>query len=331
MIDAKAFSYTGAPIFLKKLFQPIFPRNAIAISGDYIAAVRMGPRPPHPVESWAYVPLPAGVVSASHSKTNIVDSEALHRALTQTVQRTGLSGKEVNLLIPDLSARVLLLSLESLPGKSSDLLELLRFKVKKNLPFSVEEASLSYHVQTLGASHLEVILTVINKSVLREYEGAVESLGLEPGFVTVEHFGITQLLELQAQDWRSRSTLLFRLAPRFFTTSIHHHGFLRFYRTVEKDYSLDQASSLTPESLFDEIYPSLAYFQDKFQNKIEMIYMSGLPTGSERIYAAIQRLADCPVAEVRTERAGATGSGRVNGDQMNQMFAPMIGLELGAS
>ncbi|MBZ5553589.1 MAG: hypothetical protein LAO21_12770 [Acidobacteriia bacterium] len=296
-----------------------------------MASVRSGARPPHPVENWAYASLPAGVVSPSHSKTNILDSEALHRALTQAVQRTGLARKEVNLVIPDLSARVLLITLETLPGRAGDLLELLRFKVKKSLPFSVEEAALSYQIQTLGASHFEVILTVINKSVLREYEEAVERLGLEPGFVTVEHFGITQLLELQTQDWRSRSILLFRLAPRSFTTSIHHHGFLRFYRTVEKEYTLDQASSFTPEALFDEIYPSLAYFQDKFQNKIEMIYLSGLPTGSERIYSAFKKLSDCPVAEVRTERAGGTGSAHVNGDQMNQMFAPLVGLELGAA
>jgi type IV pilus assembly protein PilM len=329
--EVKAISITVVSSFLNNFFRPIFPRNAVLITADYVASVRVGSRPPHPIENWAYAHLPPGAVSPSHSKTNIMDGEALHRALTQTVQHTGLFRKEVNLLIPDLSARVLLISLESLPGRSGDLLELLRFKVKKSLPFSVEEASLSYQVQTLGASHFEVILTVINKSVLREFEGAVESLGLEPGFVTVEHFGITQLLEVQAQDWRSRSTLLFRLTPRCSTTSIHHLGYLRFYRAVEKDYSLSQASSITPESLFDEIYPSLAYFQDKFEKQIEMIYLSGLPIGSEGIYAAIQELSGCPVAEVRADRIIGTGPNRMNNDQVNQMFAPLIGLELGVT
>ncbi|MFI5175781.1 MAG: type IV pilus biogenesis protein PilM [Terriglobia bacterium] len=309
----------------------MFPRNGISISADYVASVRVGSRPPHSVENWAYAPLSPGVVSPSHSKTNVVDGESLHRALTQTVQRTGLLRKEVNLLVPDISARVFLFSLESLPSRSGDFLDLLRFKVKKSLPFSVEEAALSYSVQTLGATHLEVILTVINKSVLREYEIAVESLGLQPGFVTVEHFGIAQLLDLQAQDWRSRSTLLFRLAPRSFTTSIYHQGYLRFYRAVEKDYSVNQASNITPESLFDEIYPSLAYFQDKFESKIEMMYLSGLPGGNERVYAALQKLAGCPAAEVRAERAVGTVSGRMNSDQVNQMFAPLIGMELGAT
>lgn len=331
MSEAKTISFSLVPNSLKNFFQPIYPRNAVSISADYVASVRVSARSPHAVENYSHTLLPTGVVSPSFSKTNVTDSEALHRALTQTIQRTGSSRKEVNLLIPDLSARVFLLSLESLPGRSSDLIDLLRFKVKKSLPFPIEEASLSYQVQTLGPSHFEVILTVINRSVLREYESAVEALGLEPGFVTVEHFGIAQLLELQTQDWRSRSTLLFRLAPRSFTTSIHHNGFLSFYRAVEKDYSLNQASSLTPEALFDEIYPSLAYFQDKFQNKIEMIYLSGLPTGSERIYAAIQKLSDCPVAEVRTELTKAAGSVRLNGDQVNQMFAPLIGLELGVA
>jgi|GEM_PF-7027976 len=327
--EAKPISFRLIPHAFKNVFRPVFPRSAVSISADYVASIRVSTRPPHPVENCAYTPLPAGVVVPSHAKPNISDPEGLHRALKQAIQHTGLFHKEVNLLIPDVSARVFLVSLESLPGKRNELVELLRFKVKKSLPFSIDEAVLSFQVQTLAPSRFEVILTVINQAILREYENAMEAVGLEPGFVTVEHFGIAHLLDLQARDWQSRSTLLFRLAPRFFTTSIYHQGFLRFYRSMEKDYSSLQPPPANPEMLFDEIYPSLVYYQDKFQKRIEMIYVSGLPAGSEGFWAAIQKLAECPVTEIRADRAMGAVPGKLNANEMNQMLAPLIGVELG--
>ena len=282
------------------------------------------------VESAAVAPLEAGVVTPSHSKTNLNDRDAVQRALSQAIQRTGLFRKEVNLLVPDGAARVFLINLESLPGKAAELVQLLRFKVKKSLPFSIDEAALSYQIQSLSASHHEIILTVMDRGILREYESVVEAAGLEPGFVTVEHFGIAQLMDRQVRDGRTHATLLLRMTPHMFTTSIYDQGLLRFYRSVEKDVSSGQIASLTPEALFDEIYPSLAYFQDKFQHPVKRIYFSGLPAGRESLCASIQKMTECATAEIRVERAVSAGAVNVTPDQMTQVFAPLIGIELGA-
>lgn len=326
--EAGFISIKFIPGFAQRLFQPVFPRHAVSIASEYVACVRVGKTPAHSVESAAVAPLAAGVVAPSHSKPNISDREAVQRALSEAVQRAGLFRKEVNLLLPDAAARVFLIPLETLPGKSAELVQLLRFKVKKSLPFSVEEAALCYQIQTLSPTHYEIILSVMDRGILREYESVVEAVGLEPGYVTVEHFGVAQLMDRQVRDWRAHATLLFRVAPHMFTTSIYDQGQLRFYRSVEKEVSSGQIAALTPEGLFDEIYPSLAYFQDKYEHAIEKIYFSGLPAGSESICAAIQKMAECPAAEIRVERT--VGALNVSADQMSQVFAPLIGIELGA-
>lgn len=300
------------------------------ISADYVASLRASATHPLALENLAYVLLPQGAVSPSYTRPNVADGEALGRALENLVERNSLR-KEVNLLIPDLAARVFLINLESLPSKPAELIQLLQFKIKKNIPFSIEDAALSYQVQTLTPSHHEVALTVVNRDILREYESAVEGVDLEPGFVTVAHFGIAQLLDGVAHESRSRSMLLFRLSPGAFTTSIYHHGHLRFYRAVEKDYSVARPTLMTPEALFNEVYPSLAYFQDKFESQIEMIYFSGLPAGGRELCAAIQALSDCPVAEIFAERAVGKMSTSLTANQMNQVFAPLVGVELGAA
>jgi hypothetical protein len=329
--EDRAITVSIVPSFVKRFFEPTFPRHAMAIAADHVASVRVGAAPSRLLENSALVPLAAGIVTPSYAKPNIADREALVRALSQATQRTGVFRKEVNVLIPDATARVFLLTLESLPAKSAEFLPLLQFKVKKSLPYPIEEAAMAYQVQTLTPSHHEVILTVIHRDILREYESVIEEIGLEPGFVTVEHFGVAQLLDKQASDWRSRATLLFRLAPRSFTTTIYKDGYLRFYRAVEKDYLPAQLGALTAEALFDEIYPSLAFFQDKFENKVEMIYLSGLSTGGDRLCSALQKLTECPVTEVRAERAVGAIASHITVDQMSQVFAPLLGVELGAA
>ncbi|MDD5541607.1 MAG: pilus assembly protein PilM [Acidobacteriia bacterium] len=319
------------PEILKSFFEPAFPRHAISISADYVASMRVSGGVTPAVENLACLPLASGVVVPSHSNPNILDRAAMQRALHSVVQKTGSLRKEVNLLIPDTVARVFVIPLEHVPTQSGDMVQLLQFRVKKSIPFPLEEAALAYQIQTLGPDQHEVVLTVMQRSILREYESAVEALGLDPGFVTVEHFGVAGLMEKQPADWKTKPTLLFRLAPRCFTTSIFHDGFLRFYRALERDYSVGSSAGLTAEVLFDEIYPSLAYFQDRFERRIEKILLSGLGVPNEPLCQAIQKLAECPTAEIRAERSVSRLASGASTDQVNQVFAPLIGLELAAA
>ncbi len=317
------------PNLVRKFFEPAFPRSAVSISAENVAAIRVGAQVPLSLIGSAVVPLPAGAVVPSHTKPNLVDRQSVERALVQAVEKTGLFRKEVNLLIPDFAARVFVINLEVIPSKGADLVQLLRFKVKKSVAFPVEEAALAYQVQTLSPSQHEVILTILSREILEEYESVARAAGLEPGFVTVEHFGVAQLMDRMARDWKSKSTLLFRMAPNTMTSSIYHRGFLRFYRAVEKDRPSSQQPSLSAEALFEEVYPSLAYFQDKYEHPIEVIYFSGLPADGERLCAGVQKLSECRALEIRADKAVAAGASSVGPAQINGVFAPLIGMELG--
>src|SRR5712672_1329677 len=51
------------------------------------------------------------------------------------------------LILPDYAARVTVLDFDSLPSDEEEQLPLVRFRVKKTIPFDIDSAALSYYVQ----------------------------------------------------------------------------------------------------------------------------------------------------------------------------------------
>ena len=60
---------------------------------------------------------------------------------------------------------------------------MLRFRLRKMLPFDVEHAGLSYQVLVENKKECKVLAAVMPGPVLAEYEAAVRQAGYEPGAV----------------------------------------------------------------------------------------------------------------------------------------------------
>src|SRR6266481_2091634 len=74
------------------------------------------------------------------------------------------------------SARVVLLDFETLPSKRDEAEAVVRFRLKKSLPFDPADARISYHAQSTGKSMRAVAAVVLN-TVLQEYESAFRDAG----------------------------------------------------------------------------------------------------------------------------------------------------------
>src|SRR6266700_2638306 len=75
----------------------------------------------------------------------------------------------LTVVVPDAAVRVLLLDFDQLPGKAAEALPVVRFRLKKLLPFDADDAVLSYQVMSSGKSGVQVVAVAIPKSVLDEY------------------------------------------------------------------------------------------------------------------------------------------------------------------
>jgi Tfp pilus assembly PilM family ATPase len=130
------------------------------------------------------------------TQPNVIDPVAFRHALRAVLERAGvLGGGQVTLVLPDPVARVALLPWAEVHGKRrSDTDELIRFRLRKAVPFDVREAQVDF-VRLGVRSEDPVLVAAIYRPVLRSYEEACESLGLHAGIV--ELTGLTLLTAVE--------------------------------------------------------------------------------------------------------------------------------------
>ena len=76
----------------------------------------------------------------------------------------------------------MLLDFDTLPDKPQEADAVVRFRLKKSLPFDVDQSSVSFDRQ--GTSDpVRVIAAVTPRAVLEEYESLVREAGYNPGSV----------------------------------------------------------------------------------------------------------------------------------------------------
>lgn len=216
---------------------------------------------------------------------NILDSDAVKTVVADVLQSAGARGKEITLVVPDAAARVVLLDFDTLPDRKTEADAVIRFRLKKALPFDVERAAISYDAQPNGTT-LKVIVAVMMQSVLNEYESVIKGAGYQPGVVLPSTLASLGNVESDAP------AMVVKVAEGTTTMCIVNQGRLLLYRT------LDHGSAQVPAAkLAEDIYPSAVFFQDMYGVPIEGIYVSGVvldATMAERL----ARETSAPVQEL---------------------------------
>src|SRR6185437_12938080 len=142
---------------------------------------------------------------------------AVKRALDAVSGR----GREVTLVVPDTAARVLLIDFDELPAKAAEALPVVRFRLKKLLPFDADDAVVSYQVMSSGKGGVRVVAVAMPRDVLGEYEGVVTEAGYLPGAVLP-----STLAALAGLDEAEVPALVVNAGPGAVTTAIVRAGIL---------------------------------------------------------------------------------------------------------
>jgi type IV pilus assembly protein PilM len=137
-------------------------------------------------------------------------------------------GQSVTLVVPDAAVRVLLLEFDSLPSKVEEALPVVRFRLKKLLPFDADDAAISYEVMSSGRSLVRVLAVAMPRLVLAEYESVVRAAGYEPGAVMP-----STLAALAGMGESEDSVLVVNAGPGSVTTAIARGGVLLLHRSLD--------------------------------------------------------------------------------------------------
>jgi type IV pilus assembly protein PilM len=158
----------------------------------------------------------------------VIGRPALVSAVRAALDQVSLRGHDVTLVVPDAAARVLLLDFDELPAKAAEALPVVRFRLKKLLPFDADDAAVSYQVMSSSKGVVQVMAVAMPREVLAEYESVVREAGFEPGAVLP-----STLAALAGLSDGEQPTLVVNASREGVTTAIVKGGLLLLHRTVD--------------------------------------------------------------------------------------------------
>ncbi len=243
--------------------QPQRPRLALELAPGGVVAAQVG--------SAHFTGFPAGALVPSLKVPNLLDASTVVGAMRTALDSLNTRERSLTLIVPDGAARVLLLDFDSLPAKTRDTLPILRFRLRKLVPFEVEDAAISYQTMAQTATQTRVLVCVMPQAVRAEYEAAVREAGYEPGALVPSTLAALPVLPAD------KPAFLVNRNGASVTTAITQAEELLLHRTLE----LPASDALHHEELRQTVDVALAYYEDTLSSAPDTLYYSGPGTAAE--------------------------------------------------
>jgi type IV pilus assembly protein PilM len=241
------------------------PRLACEITSEGIIAARAAEKQPR-LEVFTGRRLHEGVIAPGLNGPNVLDADALRAALNGALGAVAGKSRDVIVVLPDAALRMVLLDFEALPAKPEEAAPVIRFRLKKSLPFDVEQAVLSYDVTRSGGGNIRVVAAVSPRAIVEEYEKAFRDTGYSPGVVLPSSLAALGLIE------GDRPTLVLKVDPANIAITAVERQELRLVRTLDNPHG----GNVSALDLAEAVLPSIVFFEDTFAARIEKIYVGGI-------------------------------------------------------
>lgn len=188
--------------------------------------------------------LPGGSLAPGLGAVNIGNSVAVRQAIADVLAAVSPRSREVIAIVPDAAVRVVLLDFEEFPERQQDADPVVRFRLKKSLPFDADVAALSYDVHRANGK-IKVTAAVAPPAVLEEYESLFRDAGYSPGVV------LPSMLAALGTVEATGPTVVLKLDVDTTSVAIVQGEDLLLYRTLENARS----NLLDVAAIADDIYP----------------------------------------------------------------------------
>jgi type IV pilus assembly protein PilM len=171
------------------------PTVGVEIGARRVTAVSLGEHGGKPmVTAHATEMLPEGLVTPSLNQPNITDRAAVGAALGRVLSQIGGRPGRVALVVPDSAAKVSLVKFDKVPAKAEDLGQLIRWQVKKSVPFTLEQAQVTWtRGATDAAGGVEFVVAIARREIIEEYEAVCQAANTQAGLVDLATLNLINL------------------------------------------------------------------------------------------------------------------------------------------
>jgi type IV pilus assembly protein PilM len=280
---------------IKRLVKDPPPQFAFEISSEGLAWAETA----RPAEMNLHA-FPEDVLRVNPVKPNFSDATALAKALQQCLPAPARPAVRLAVLVlPDYCARVAVLDFDSFPVLAEEQLALVRFRMKRIVPFDIDDAVVACYPQPRrdGAKKLDVIIIAIGREIASQYTVPFHTAGFQCGLITLS--GLAALSLDDANTEATEQWIQVKLAGRALTVCLMEGDAVRMFRCVELDHA-------TVDEMVEVLGPTLAYAEDELGERPSRLRLCGFG-GRERDGDALGAELNLPVERVHSP-FGAPGA-----------------------
>jgi type IV pilus assembly protein PilM len=222
-----------------------------------------------------------GVLAVSPVTDNLLRPDALAAVLARIAPPNGNKRRPATVILPDYAARVSLLDFDSFPSSPEEQLPLVRFRVKKTIPFDIDSAAVSYWAQPAstkaGVKKVEVVAVTVSMEILARYEAIFRNANLYPGEVTTSGLAALSLYTAGGV------AVIAKLTGNVLTVMAVDDGQLKLFRCMMIEDGSD-------EEILAVLNPTFAYIEDELGQKPEKLLLCGFSKPIEGLHVEMEPL-----------------------------------------
>jgi len=312
--------------------RPEYPRMALELESHVMALVRLKKKRHGRslLETFKVQTLEEAAVPATISDGELIGRERLSEMLGKLFESSGARPGKVSLVLPDNLAKLSLLSLPERPPSRRQLEEVIRFKVRRGVPFRLADAVMSYQLLPGEGKGVSILVALIRRALIERYEQALEAIGARPGVVDLCTPNLLNLCreQLDAAGAEGDAALL-NCAGNYFSLAIVRDSRLVFLRC--KTYSMSDGNPRPVNGLLArELGYSLSYYEEKLAGQgIRTLLVRSVATPFDELRPQLAPLRAERIERVDPAAAVESEHGPAVGVEVAQQLAPALGAVLG--
>lgn len=220
-----------------------------------------------------YAPFEPGTLVVSPVEDNIHKADAVAAVLKKIAPLDrSRKRRRAALILPDFAARVSVLDFDAFPSAPEEQLSLIRFRLKKTLPFDIDAAAVSYFAQPAEkGAPIEVVAVIVALEIIARYEALFRAMNFHAGEVTTSALAALHLCPPPARG--DAVNVVAKLSGRTLTVMVLRGETLKLFRCVALE-------KVTEEQILAVLQPTFSYVEDELAAPAERLTLCGFPSGA---------------------------------------------------
>jgi type IV pilus assembly protein PilM len=282
----------------------------VEISPRGVTCALTGGSPASPrVERVSHAPFSPQTLHISLREQNVLDPDAFVAGLKSAYNLLLCSSPRVAVSLPDATCKIMLLDLEGRFKSRTEALDLIRWKLKKNIPLDSADTHIDYQQLTVRENgDLALLVAIASRTVISQYEDLITQAGLSPASIDCNVLNICHTFDrrLSLQE----GCILISFYDGTLSIMAFSQGVPEFVRSKHLS-----GTSATDSRVYMEINSSLLVYKERFPERPEQAVFCVAPPDAAHNF--LEMVAEATgVTPVLLETKGAVTPGNsAPGDQ----------------